>query len=31
MGIYVWDENLAAVLTVATFTPPVSGSGDVVH
>ena len=31
MGIYVWDENLAAVLAVATFTPPVSGSGDVVH
>lgn len=31
MGIYVWDENLAAVLAVATFTPPMSGSGDVVH
>lgn len=25
MGIYVWDENLAAVLAVATFTPQCQG------
>lgn len=29
MRIYVWDENLAAVLAVAKFTPPVSDTSEV--